>query len=644
MPELEQARDLHRRGDLARAISAYRIALRSTPADVMAWHDYAVALLQSRQAPEAVAALRQAIELAPGHYDLLLALSQAHQLCAQTGEALACAIAATESQPDSPFGWLLRGRLEAALGADPAAETSLRRALALMPALDEAWHYLAETLQRQRRWDEAAQAYRQAMRSQPGEIMNIGLCAEQAGHLEAARDAFRRMCALHPQRRDCLARLAQVEAMLCDFEASAISSARLADLLAAGPSVTPDDLAEPFALSYLPMPDAARRDAIRHYAQRIRLRAPDALTPRPIARGGRLRIGYLGADFGRHAVGLLLRGLFAAHDRDRFEVLGYSLKRHDDPVAGALRTEFDVFHDLDGAPVADIASCIRQDRVDVLFDLGGYTRGARPEILAMRPAPLQLGWLGFIHGHEAPWLDGLVVDWHVQPTDADWKYSDTLLRLPGLLFPCGPMPTGWPDRARFGLPENVPLLASFNNSYKLDAELVDAWAEILRRAETAHLAVYLPPESRPHFLHAWTRRGGDPARLHLVGHLAPDEQADRAASCDLFLDAFRYQAGATALACVAAGLPVLSRTGASLLTRLGVGLNRFLGLDELVCADTPQYIDRAVALAGDHEGLVRLHQRVHRAATDTRLFDPRRGAEAIESLIDDLLRTHDPAA
>src|SRR5690606_40554768 len=99
-------------------------------------------------------------------------------------------------------------------------------------------------------WDGAAQAYRQAMRSQPGEVMNIGICAEQAGHWEQARQAYRSMCGLYPERRDCLARLARIEAMLCDFPAASASTARLAALLASGPA-HPEDCAEPFALAHL---------------------------------------------------------------------------------------------------------------------------------------------------------------------------------------------------------------------------------------------------------------------------------------------------------------------------------------------------------------------------------------------------------
>ena len=644
MTDLDTARQWHQRGDLERAIAQYRHALKATPGDLTDWYDYAIALLQSQRAHEAIPALQQALRLAPTHLDVLLTLSQAHQACGETGDALACAQAATTSHPRHPLGWLALGRLETGCGNNAAAETALRRAIALAPNLDEAWHYLGEALQRQHRWHEAMDAYRQAMRSQPGEIMNIGICSEQAGLWDAARDAYQGMCRLYPERRDCLARLAQVCAMLCDFQTQSEAIQRLDTLLTGTGAAAPDDCPEPFALSYLPISDASRRQALQHYARRISRRAGPAMPQRAPSSGHRIKIGYLGADFGAHAVGTLLRGLFAAHDRHRFEVRGYSLKQHHDPTAAAIRAEFDHFRDLDGMPFTEIAACIHRDGVDVLIDLGGYTRDARPEVLALRPAPVQLGWLGFIHGQQAPWLDGLVLDACIQPADAPWPFSDTVLRLPGLLFPCGPMPKGTPDRARFGLPEGVSLLASFNNSYKLDDELVGAWLQILDRAPAAHLAIYLPPQARSYFLHAWVQRGGDASRVHVLDHLPLAEQADRAASCDLFLDAFRYQGGATALACVAAGLPLLTRKGDTSLARLGHGINCFLGMEALSCTDTAHYIEQAVALVQDRTRLAALRESMAHAVADTGLFDPRRAASAIEALIDELTRVPAPTA
>ncbi len=636
MGSLEQAREWHGRGNLSLAISCYQDALRSAPRDTTAWHDYAIALLQSRQAGEAVNALKRALEIEPCNPGVLLALSQACHACGRINDAMEYAKAATTSTPSNPMAWLLRGRLETISGSS-SAESSLRRTLALMPDLDEAWHYLGEALQQRGRWDDAEHAYRQAMRSQPGEIMNVAICSEQAGRWEAARAAYRRMCELYPERRDCLARLAHIEAMLCDFEAAAETSKRLVTLMGKSGASPADDYVEPFVLSYLDIPDESRSSVLEKYAHRIQARASTPFPHRLAAPGKRLRIGYLSSDFGRHAVGTLVRGMFSAHDRNRYEVLGYSLKQYEDPVAEAIRSEFDIFHNLEGASSANIATIMDSDKLDVLIDLNGYTHGSRPEILAMRPARLQLGWLGFIQGHDAPWLDGLIMDEYVQPPGASWPFSDKVHYLPGLLLPCGPMPPGKSDRARFALPDNVPLLASFNNSYKLDMELVKAWIEILNQAKEAHLAIYLPNDARPHFVRTWEKCGGDLHRLHVLGHLPPAEQADRAASCDLFLDAFRYQAGATALASTAAGLPILSRSGKTPLSRLSSSLNHFLGLDELICHDTAEYIGKAVSLANDRSLTIDLRGRMLRSTIRTGLFDPRRASSGIEILVDRLL-------
>ena len=150
--------------------------------------------------------------------------------------------------------------------------------------------------------------------------------------------------------------------------------------------------------------------------------------------------------------------------------------------------------------------------------------------------------------------------------------------------------------------------------------------------------LYLPDHARPGFLATWQALGGERERLHLVGRLPFAQQADRAASCDLFLDAFRYQAGSTGLAAIAAGLPLLCRAGETPLARLSVSLNRFLGLDELVCQDSAAYIERACALARPG-AIADLRQRLQAASRDRGLFDPARAARALERLVLDCVAT-----
>lgn len=636
MDEAAEARRLHAAGEIDCARRHYERALASMPDDPILHEDYAALLLQSGHAAEAVPLLRAALRggsAAPRAATMLAFALRRLGDIAGGREAAARALA---TAPRDPVALLAAGSLAMMAGEAASAEAHLRAAVAAAPRLHEAWHYLGESLQAQQRWREAADAYRHAMDAHPGEAMNVAMCAERAGDLATAREGYLLAHSAAPARADVLVRLAQVEALCCRFEDSHVHAMMASTRLLAD-AAADDDVPEPFPMSWLGTGDIATRVVLERSKARVLARA-NALPPLPEtaprpSSGGRIRIGYLSADFGRHAVGSLLAGHLAAHDRACFEVHAYSLQRHDDPVATAIRSGCDAFVDCEAMASDAIAHRIRDDGIDVLFDLGGYTAGARPEILALRPCALQLGWLGFIHGHQAPWLDGIVLDHHVQPTHAPWPWSDRVLRMDTLMLPGGATLAGRSDREGLGLPEGVPLLASFNNSYKLDESLVAAWARILALAPRAHLLVYLPEPARAGFLASWARHGGDAARLHPCGHLPAARQADRAASCDLFLDAFRYQAGATGMAAAAAGLPILSRRGGTPLERLGAGLNEFLGMHELVCADDEAYIARAVELANDPGQLSRLRERFSAATGKSGLLAPRRTATAIEALV-----------
>lgn len=210
-----------------------------------------------------------------------------------------------------------------------------------------------------------------------------------------------------------------------------------------------------------------------------------------------------------------------------------------------------------------------------------------------------------------------------------------MIHLPGTLLPASRAPAALaPDRRRFDLPDDAPVFASFNTSYKLDAALLDAWLAIHRAAPQVTFLLVLPVPTRARVLAAWRAGGDDATALRFGDALAPEQHAQRAASCDLLLDAFRYHAGATAIAAAGAGLPVLCTPGAHPLARMSASVNRFLGLDELVCASNQAYVAQAVELARDLPRLRALRERVRDAGIRRGLFDPRRTALGIEDAID----------
>lgn len=642
MTDAEQARRSHAAGDAVTAGIHYERALVADPANAALLFDYALLLMQTGRTQDAAKILTDVRRLAPGDTQVLLALAACLREGGTVEDAMQAADEATRRLPHDAMAWMLKGSIDVRAGEYPRAEMSLRRALSLAPGFGEAWHYLGESLHQQQRWEEAIHAYTRASAEQPGEIYNIAMCAEQSGNLAFARSGYQQACRLYPDRPDILLRLAQTEARLCEFSSEHETLERFRRLVADG--IPREAVLEAFPLTYLPLESALVQAALNHYMEAVSARtaalvrlAPAA--PEPIPAGGRIRIGYLSADLGMHAVGQLVDDVFRLHDRERFEVFVYSLRRHDDAVASRIRESSDMYVECGDLGVAGVVERIRQDGIHVLIDLNGPTTGARLEILASRPAALQLGWLGFLHAQQAPWLDAILLDEHVQPSTQAWPFDDRVVRLPVSVFPPPPRVGGRRQRERFGLPaEGSPVLASFNNSYKLDAALVAAWLEIMRLAPRATLMVYLPPAARPGFLRQWSAIGGDPSRLMVVDALAPEEQADRAASCDLMLDAFRYQGGATTLDAVASGLPVLCRAGQTPPSRLGVSVNLALGLEELVVADTTEYVERAVWLANHPDELEALRHRVATAVREGVLFDARRSAAGIEATCERMLR------
>ncbi len=633
MNKTQHARELHASGQLDAAKRAYQDALRSSPDDIGLRRDFAVLLMQSGSEAEAASLLDQSEVLAVADADLLSILALCLRATGQYQRALDVSRETTTRDPRNALGWMLLGSLMVSTGSAASAQEPLQRALALEPHFGEAWHYLGESLQALRQWDRAIYAYHRASTQHPTEIINIALCQYLSGRMDMALRDFGAAHRMLPERTDILAQLAHCQAMLCQYDSEEKSVAALTTLLEASTGHSPEP--EPFLLSTLAVPETLKAESIRRYSQAI---LNEAQFVQPIAKapkqptGQRIRIGYLSADLGEHAIGTLVREHFAAHDRNRFEVFGYSLTGTR-TLHAAIISGFDTLVDVSALDDDGLAKLIAHDCIDALIDMSGFTLGARPAVLACRPARVQLGWLGFIHGQQAPWLDGLLLDAHVQPAGKHWNYSDKPILLEGTLFPASTAHPGVRNRARFGLPEDAPVLASFNNTYKLCSRLIGSWSKILTQADTAHLMVFAPPVACDGFLQQWKASGGPVERLHLVDKVELDEQADRAASCDLFLDAFRYQAGATAIHAISNGLPLLCVEGPTPLARLGSGINRFLGMDQLVCRDVDEYVERAVRLAKSPILLSEQRQRLRRQAAVHHLFDPRRAAASIEAVV-----------
>ncbi len=448
-----------------------------------------------------------------------------------------------------------------------------------------------------------------------------------------------------PDHTDALYKLIFLYRLQCNWDAADELLPRVEQALRKHVDERGVALVWPFAVNILPFEPGLHDALAARLAEQVMQRAASVAAPFSHAPGPRerLTVGYVSADFRAHAVGGLVYQLFGHHDRSRVKVIGYSLLNSADIYQDTVRREVDLYRDLTAMTIGEAAALVHDDAPDILVDLSGYTEHARPELLALRPAPLQVSWTGYLNTMQAPYIDYLLADSVTMDGGLAERYSEAVIRLPGCFFPGSTLPVSpSPARADLGLPEEAFVYCSFNHSYKLDRELFDCWMQILRETGDSVLWLYAGgiPEVEERLRRAAESRGIDPDRLVFAPRVGIEDHVGRLARADLFLDSFVYNAGATAVSAAQAGLPLLTRTGDRFLSRMGTSINRALGLDEL-CVSTPAaYVERAVELAKQRDELDALKARIADESVRAGLFDLAARARVLERVYETLWRRY----
>ena len=395
---------------------------------------------------------------------------------------------------------------------------------------------------------------------------------------------------------------------------------------------------------YRPLPDAARTMAEQAFDRRLAAAAPENAAPFavPAMRPARLRIGYLSVHLKNHPIGQVTLSLFAAHDRARFEIHGFTHVAGvpaDDAYAARHRAGFDHVHDITGLAGADIAARIRAAGVDVLVYLDGHMDKEGLVAMACRPAPVRVFWLGHAGGLGTVAADYLLADRVVVPFGEEGRYGEAVVRLPVCYHSADRHPIN-PVRPRreYGLPEDAIVFCAFNNTEKVDGAVFTHWMEILRRVEGSVLWL-----SRAGGLdgprHSMTRfaseAGIDPARIIMANRVA--DKADHYArhqAADLFLDTWTMNASTTALDALWSGLPMVTLAGDCFSNRIASSMLTAVGLEDMICPTPQAYVALAEALALNPQALAVVRARLWAARETAPLFDMPRFAAKMEAAFD----------
>jgi protein O-GlcNAc transferase len=627
------------RGNHAAALRQIEAALALDPRSAAAHSNHGSALKALKRFDAALASYDNALAIKPDHPELLFNHGSVLQELERFHEALSSFNRALAIRPDYVDALINRGSALQALGQFEEALTTYDRALVAGPDAPQAHNNRGTALKALERLDEAVASYDRAIALKPdyGEAFyNRGIALRDLRRFEEALASFDRAIALKIDKKYLAGARVHAKIHICDWRNFGTDCADLSAAIAGGAAVS-----QPFTLLALPSTPALQRKCAEIY---VADKFPSP--PAPLWRGeryshDRIRVAYLSADYHDHATTFLMAGLFEAHDRSRFETIAISFgPENDGDMRRRLKQSFDRFIDVRSQSEQAIAELVRDLEIDIAVDLKGFTQDSRLGILARRPAPIQVSYLGFPGTMGADFIDYILVDSFVAPPDRHDAFAEKVVCLPDSYYPTsyqaneihrgGPQPV--PSRAAAGLPERGFVFCSFNNNYKITPDIFDVWMRLLQQVDGSVLWLLQANSAVPDNLRREAfQRGVAPDRLIFAPKINNEDHLARQHLADLFLDTLYYNAHTTASDALWAGLPVVTCPGAPFASRVAGSLLSAAGLPELITASLSEYETLALQLARDPIRLAAVKSKLARHRDTAPIFDTERLTRHIEA-------------
>lgn len=640
---LNHAMGLHQAGRFAEAAAGYQQLLDILPDSHDVRHLQGLALFDLGRPEEGIRLMEEALARNPGaaHYYNNLGsrlidhgdLARAERLLTQ-GAAL---------NPASPATRYNLGNTLFRQGKYLPAIASYREALALQPDFPMCDLQLGMALFNAGLRPDALAHYQAAVAAHPEDYalrVNYGALLQSECDLDGAAEAFRQAVRLAPLDATPLNNLALVMKEVGDIGEATRLLRRCVELKPSSLEIHSNLI---LTLHYDPTATTADLTAAHEAWNRLQP-SPARTYPNAPEPGRRLRLGFISSDLRDHVVGRALLPSFRRFDLTRFEVYCYA-----NPVADAVGEEFrarsQVWRELGTNTAAQLAETIAADGVDILIDLALHTADNRLDVFALKPAPLQVSWLGYPESSGVATMDYRLTDGLLEPPSGN-KLAHP--REKAALLPdcwtCYEPPTGFPEVNALPSASGKPLtFGSFNNNCKINGTVLDAWARLLLATPGSRLQLLAKQGGhRRHFADEFARRGVDPARILFADYRPASPELSQGAllaryhDIDVALDTFPYGGMTTTLDALWMGVPVVSLVGGRNLSRAGLSLLSNVGLAELAATDVDGYVGAAVRLAGDRPGLAALRSSLRARMMASPLLDAEGYTRKVEQAFRDM--------
>jgi predicted O-linked N-acetylglucosamine transferase (SPINDLY family) len=620
-------------GNLRAAIDLFRRAVKSRPDVADVQYNLAVALGMIGSHQEAAFFYERILQADPQHAAArnnyaatLLHLGLAEDAVHQYDRLIARHPGAADAYNNRGMALQRARRLEEALG-------DFDKAIALNSKIPEAHVNRGNVLSELRRPIDALSSYNSAIALRPDlaeAYSNIGNIEFQRGCYADAIAAFDRALTFNQNDSEARGMRLYAKLYLCDWGNFDEERARVLADIGSGSQVYPF-----ICLALTDSPDEQLRCA-RSFGNTRYPRSEQPLWDGVTYAHDRIRVAYLSADFREHATANLLVGILEHHDRSRFEVTGLSFGPDDDStMALRMKNACERFIDVREKSDRQIAELVRQLETDIAVDAMGYTQGARTEIFARRPAPIQASYLGYLGTMGAEFIDYVIADATVAPFDQQKFFDERIVHLPGCFLAVDDRlevaPTT-PVRSELGLPATGFVFCSFNNSYKFTKTSFESWMRLLREVDDSILWLVESNSNMTANLRREAERCGiDGARLVFAPRLPLAAHLARQRAADLFLDTAPYNAGATAALALWAGVPLVTMMGGTFVARMAASMLRAIGVPELITTSCSDYEATALKIATEPELCASLKAKLRRARDTSILFDTARFTRQIEA-------------
>ncbi len=632
----EEAFGHHQAGRLDDAERLYRDILAADANHAGALHLLGLLAYQVGKAEIAADLIGRAVAIDQAqpayHYNLGVVLKDLGRLM-EAGKAYATALrlAPNYAEAHNNLGTVLDdlGRRNEAVGEYLAA-------IRLKYDYPDAHNNLGGALARLGRPQDALIPYETAIRLKPDYVQahaNLGLALQELGRFEEAAVRYGEAFRLKPDHSEAIAQQLYCLRQICDWR----ETGRLEPEL-----LKQKDKFSPFLTLIIDSSGERQLAAARNWCARQH----GAIKPLPEQarpKGPRIRLGYLSADFCNHAVAQLVVELIERHDRTRVEVIGYSYGPEDgSALRQRLKDGFDRFEDIRTLPDIEAARLIQREGIDILIDLTGYTAKGRTGILAYRPAPVQVNFLGYPGTLGAEFIDYIIADPICIPPGDESFFREKVVRLECYQPNDGKREIAeqTPSRAECGLPEQGMVFCCFNGSVKITPPVFAVWMRLLAQKPGSVLWLLdANAAAKENLRREASAAGIAPERLIFAPRLPPAQHLARHRLADLFLDTLPYNAHTTASDALWTGLPVLTCRGETFPGRVAASLLTAVGMEELITSSLPEYEALALALAADPARLAGLKAKLAANRSAAPLFDTARFARGIEAAYEQMMKS-----